>query len=99
MSASEDERLSAALFEHGELSPALLGRSVAAIATAAGIERPYPIRLLVAPLPLTAVDGPLGREKLVPVLSLFVAQGETRRRGPTNRRPFGPFVDSTGHFR
>ena len=46
-----------------------------AIAAAAGVRRDRPIRVLVLPLALDQVDGPLGREKLAPLLSLFSVGG------------------------
>jgi hypothetical protein len=67
----------AVVFEDGEVTPALQGGSAAAIARCAGIERTYPIRVLVAPLPFAALSGPFGREKRLPVLLLCVARSET----------------------
>ena len=48
----------------------------AAIAAAAGVELAEPARVLVLPLPLDQVDGPYGREKLAPLVSLFTVEGE-----------------------
>ena len=60
----------------GHLRREALGQSAQAIADAAGVRRDQPIRVLVLPQPLEQVDGPLGREKLAPLLSLFrVADG------------------------
>jgi acetaldehyde dehydrogenase/alcohol dehydrogenase len=59
----------------GHLRREILGQPAQAIAQAAGIRRDLPIRVLVLPLPLEQVDGPYGREKLAPLLSLFTVQG------------------------
>ena len=54
-----------------------VGQSAEHIARATGVEqREPPIRLLVAPVTLEAIEGPYGREKLAPVLSLFTVDGE-----------------------
>jgi acyl-CoA reductase-like NAD-dependent aldehyde dehydrogenase len=76
LTPGEVDRLTAVFYEHGKVKPALLGQSASRIAEAASIERAYPIRLIVVPLPLEAITGPYGREKLAPVLSLFVTRGE-----------------------
>ena len=52
-----------------------LGQPAQEIAEAAGVRRDQPIRVLVLPLALDQVDGPLGREKLAPLLSLFSVDG------------------------
>jgi acetaldehyde dehydrogenase/alcohol dehydrogenase len=62
--------------DDGHLRREALGQSAQAIAEVAGVRRDRPIRVLVLPQPLEQVDGPLGREKLAPLLSLFrVADG------------------------
>jgi acyl-CoA reductase-like NAD-dependent aldehyde dehydrogenase len=55
------------------LRPRLIGRAAAAIAEALGIERDYPIRVIVVPADAISADDALSREKLAPVLSLFTA--------------------------
>jgi len=77
-SASEAARVAGHAFDPGDghLRREVLGQSAQAIAAAAGVRRDQPIRVLVLPQPLEQVDGPLGREKLAPLLSLFrVADG------------------------
>jgi acyl-CoA reductase-like NAD-dependent aldehyde dehydrogenase len=53
------------------LQPRAVGRDAAMLARLAGIERRYPVQLLVAPTVSVAADNPLAVEKLAPVLSLF----------------------------
>jgi acetaldehyde dehydrogenase / alcohol dehydrogenase len=76
-SPEEAERVAAHAFDPGDghLRREALGQSAQAIAEAAGVERDRPIRVLVLPLALDQVDGPLGREKLAPLLSLFSVGG------------------------
>jgi acyl-CoA reductase-like NAD-dependent aldehyde dehydrogenase len=63
-------------FDGEHLSRAVLGQAAVAIASQAGIEVPDGVRLLVAPLPRGAMQGPFGREKLAPILPLFTADDE-----------------------
>ena len=75
-SEEETARVAAAAFDpDGHLRRDALGQSAQAIAAAAGVRRDRPIRVLVLPLALDQVDGPLGREKLAPLLSLFSVGG------------------------
>jgi acetaldehyde dehydrogenase/alcohol dehydrogenase len=76
-SPEEAERVAAHAFDPGDghLRREALGQSAQAIAEAAGVRRDRPIRVLVLPLALDQVDGPLGREKLAPLLSLFSVGG------------------------
>src|SRR4029453_16957134 len=75
-SAEEAARVVAAAFDpDGHLRRDALGQSAQAIAAAAGVRRDRPILVLVLPLALDQVDGPLGREKLAPLLSLFSVGG------------------------
>jgi acyl-CoA reductase-like NAD-dependent aldehyde dehydrogenase len=76
LDAAECERLARVAFDGDHLSRTVLGQAATAIAAQAGIEVPAGVRLLVAPLPLGAMPGPFGREKLAPILSLFTADGE-----------------------
>ncbi|HWD46368.1 MAG TPA: aldehyde dehydrogenase family protein [Actinomycetota bacterium] len=78
-SATEAARVAGHAFDPGDghLRREALGQSAQAIADAAGVRRDRPVRVLVLPQPLEQVDGPLGREKLAPLLSLFrVADGD-----------------------
>jgi acetaldehyde dehydrogenase/alcohol dehydrogenase len=76
-SEEEAARVAAAVFDPGDghLRREALGQPAQAIATAAGVGRDRPVRVLVLPLTLDQVDGPLGREKLAPLLSLFRVPG------------------------
>jgi acetaldehyde dehydrogenase/alcohol dehydrogenase len=60
----------------GHLRREVLGQPAQAIAEAAGVRRDRPVRVLVLPQPLDRADGPLGREKLAPLLSLFTVTGD-----------------------
>jgi acyl-CoA reductase-like NAD-dependent aldehyde dehydrogenase len=77
LTGEQADRLLAHAFDpaDGHLRREALGQSAQAIAAAAGVRRDRPIRVLVLPLPLEEVDGPLGREKLAPLLSLFSVGG------------------------
>jgi acyl-CoA reductase-like NAD-dependent aldehyde dehydrogenase len=59
----------------GELRRAVVGQSAELIAKTVGIERPYPIKLLVIPT-ATTLEGFYAGEKLAPVLSLFTVPTE-----------------------
>jgi acetaldehyde dehydrogenase/alcohol dehydrogenase len=76
-SEEETARVAAAAFDPGDghLRRETLGQQAGAIAEAAGVRRDRPIRVLVMPLGLDQADGPLGREKLAPLLSLFTVRG------------------------
>jgi acyl-CoA reductase-like NAD-dependent aldehyde dehydrogenase len=76
-SAEEAARVAGFAFDpvDGHLRREALGQSAQAIAAAAGVRRDGPVRVLVLPVPLEEVDGPLGREKLAPLLSLFGVDG------------------------
>lgn len=68
-------RLASVAFEDGRLRRTVLGQSASSIAAAAGLDAPDGVRVLVAPVDRAAVDGPWGREKLAPLLSLFEVAG------------------------
>jgi acetaldehyde dehydrogenase/alcohol dehydrogenase len=74
---AEAERVAAHAFDpgDGQLRRQALGQAAGAIAAAAGVRRDRPVRVLVLPAPLERADGPLGREKLAPLLSLFTVNG------------------------
>jgi acyl-CoA reductase-like NAD-dependent aldehyde dehydrogenase len=76
-SPEETARVAAHAFDpaDGHLRREVLGQPAAAIAEGAGVRRDLPVRVLVLPLALDQVDGPLGREKLAPLLSLFTVDG------------------------
>jgi acyl-CoA reductase-like NAD-dependent aldehyde dehydrogenase len=73
----EAARVAAHAFDpaDGHLRREVLGQAASAIAEAAWVRRDRPVRVLVLPQPLDQVDGPLGREKLAPLLSLFTVAG------------------------
>jgi len=72
----ETARVAAAAFDaDGHLRREVLGQPASAIAEAAGVRRDGPVRVLVLPLAMDRLDGPLGREKLAPLLSLFTVEG------------------------
>jgi acetaldehyde dehydrogenase/alcohol dehydrogenase len=60
----------------GHLRREVLGQSAQRIAREAGIRRDKPIRLIVVPVDLDELQGPYGREKLAPILSLFTVNGQ-----------------------
>jgi acyl-CoA reductase-like NAD-dependent aldehyde dehydrogenase len=76
-SPEETARVAAAAFDpgDGQLRREVLGQDAQQIAEAAGVRRDRPVRVLVLPLRLDQVDGPMGREKLAPLLSLFTVDG------------------------
>ncbi|MFM8320641.1 MAG: aldehyde dehydrogenase family protein [Chloroflexota bacterium] len=76
LSGEEKARfLTCVLDAGGHLQRAMIGQSAQWIAGQAGVERPYPIRLIVVPGGLDELDGPLGREKMAPLVSLFTVSG------------------------
>jgi acyl-CoA reductase-like NAD-dependent aldehyde dehydrogenase len=62
--------------EKGRLRREVVGLSAQSIAQAAGVRREGAIRLIVVPLDKGQIQGPYGREKLAPILSLFTVDGE-----------------------
>jgi acetaldehyde dehydrogenase / alcohol dehydrogenase len=55
------------------IDPRLIGQAASAIATKLGFERPYPIKLIVAPVTVQHIEAnsPLTAEKLAPIVSLL----------------------------
>jgi acetaldehyde dehydrogenase / alcohol dehydrogenase len=80
LSAREVAGLSAGRLQldGGRLDPRMVGQAASDIAARLGIERPYPIRLIVVPAApeLLARGSPLMREKLMPVLSLMTVHDD-----------------------
>jgi len=70
----EVERFRAAALDDSgrHLDPKVAGQSAARIARAVGIKRPYGIRLIVVPTEDPSPSNAFAREKLAPILSLFV---------------------------
>jgi acetaldehyde dehydrogenase (acetylating) len=72
LSAADADRVAKALLGPNRLpNPALVGRSAAAIAQAAGLSVPPGTRVLIAELNGVGRDYPLSIEKLSPVLSFY----------------------------
>jgi acetaldehyde dehydrogenase (acetylating) len=75
LDAAEADRLAKALVTQQRLpSPALVGRSAAAIAKLVGIAAPESALVLIAPLQGVGREFPLSIEKLCPVLSWYVVK-------------------------
>ena len=72
-SADERDRLEKTLFPQGKFDIGLIGKGAELIAQKAGFHVPPRTRVLVAPLERIGDDYPLSREKLCPVLGLYVA--------------------------
>jgi acyl-CoA reductase-like NAD-dependent aldehyde dehydrogenase len=73
LSEAERDLLEKALFPDGKFNVELIGKSAEFIAGKAGLRVPSRTRVLVAPLARIGDDYALSREKLCPVLGLYVA--------------------------
>jgi acetaldehyde dehydrogenase (acetylating) len=72
----EVEKLSITLFNpDGTLNPELIGQSAYTVAKTAGINVDTNTTLLIAPLDGVGPEFPLSREKLSPVVALFIEDG------------------------
>ncbi|MBV8717212.1 MAG: aldehyde dehydrogenase family protein [Chloroflexi bacterium] len=60
----------------GHVRPNLVGQTASDLLAAAGLQREAAIRLVVVPAERAHLSGPLGREKLAPVTSLFTVSGD-----------------------
>jgi len=69
-------RLGAVDVDAGTLRRDFIGQPAQALADTLGIERPYPIRLIVVPGDASTLTGFYAGEKLAPWLSFFTASGE-----------------------
>ena len=60
------------------IDPRLIGQTAASIAAKMGFERPYPIKLLVAPVTAEHIErsSPLTAEKLAPLVSMLRVEGD-----------------------
>ncbi len=74
----ETDRLRRYLFHERGFNVEALGRDAPWIAAEAGIKVKPRTKVLVTPIHLIGVDEPLSREKLCPVLSLYVAKGQAQ---------------------
>ncbi|HZJ82494.1 MAG TPA: bifunctional acetaldehyde-CoA/alcohol dehydrogenase [Clostridia bacterium] len=61
--------------EKGAVNPAIVGQSAYDIAKLAGVKVPQDTKILIAPLEGVGPQYPLSREKLSPVLALYVVDG------------------------
>ncbi len=71
----ERDRLRSYLFHERGFNVEALGRDATWIASECGIRVPHKTRILVAPITQIGDEEPLSKEKLCPVLSLYVACG------------------------
>jgi acyl-CoA reductase-like NAD-dependent aldehyde dehydrogenase len=73
LNPTEAEVLTESIFdsETGWLRRELVGKTASEILARAGLRRTGPTRIVVAPLPRSATDGPWGQEKLAPILPLL----------------------------
>lgn len=77
LTEAESDRFTAAAFEpNGDLRMRLVGRSASELAAIAGLERAGGSRLLVFLAPSAEPGGAVARERLAPVVSLFVVDSE-----------------------
>jgi acyl-CoA reductase-like NAD-dependent aldehyde dehydrogenase len=77
LTAEEKARFLPLAFDKGgQLDRTMVGQSAQSIASRTGLQRPFPIRLIVIPAGRDELSGPLGREKLAPMISLFSVDGE-----------------------
>ena len=78
LSPEEKQRFMSIVFdpETGHLQRNLVGQTAEVLAEAASITRPDTIRLIVVPATREEIPGPLGHEKLAPILSLFETAGD-----------------------
>ncbi|MGA9406438.1 MAG: aldehyde dehydrogenase family protein [Bacteroidota bacterium] len=76
VTSDEKEKLSHTMFDaKGAINPDIVGKSPAFIAQKAGFNVPADTSCLIAELPAVGKEYPLSREKLSPVLSLFIVDG------------------------
>jgi acetaldehyde dehydrogenase/alcohol dehydrogenase len=61
--------------EKGAVNPVVVGQSAYDIAKMAGVEVPRDTKILVAPIDGVGPNYPLSREKLSPVLALYIVEG------------------------
>jgi acyl-CoA reductase-like NAD-dependent aldehyde dehydrogenase len=62
--------------DKGHVRPELIGKSAQHLLAHAGIVRLEAAQLIVVPLAREQLDGPWGREKLAPIISLLTVDGE-----------------------
>ncbi|EAR11390.1 aldehyde dehydrogenase family protein [Reinekea blandensis] len=76
LEAKEVVRLNNAVLEGGKLCGDWMGKGASLICQQAGIERPYPIRLIAVPQSVFDQNSPWLREKLAPIVSLMGVESE-----------------------
>ncbi|RMD62484.1 MAG: aldehyde dehydrogenase family protein [Alphaproteobacteria bacterium] len=77
-SGDERDALRRYLFHERGFNVEAIGRDATWIAAQAGLRVPPKTRILVTPIDLIGVDEPLSKEKLCPVLGLYVAHGRAQ---------------------
>lgn len=78
LTEEECEQLLKRVFvNHGRIAAHLIGQSAEEICKEAGIERDYPVKLIMAPVDAYNFSSPLVREKLAPILSAIVVESDT----------------------
>lgn len=78
LTPAELKRLLSEVFASGRLGEQFVGRSAAEICELIGVERNYPIRLILAPVAEGDIHSPLLKEKLAPVLSLSLIHDDAQ---------------------
>lgn len=78
LTEQELKRLLSEVFASGRLGEQFVGRSAAEICELIGVERHYPIRLILAPVAEGDIHSPLLKEKLAPVLSLSLMHSDAQ---------------------
>lgn len=78
----------------GALGRRVVAQDPDAIAQYVGIERPYPIRLIVVPTKDVSADNLMAREKTAPVLSLFTVADDSQAITMSEQLLA---IDGTGH--
>jgi acyl-CoA reductase-like NAD-dependent aldehyde dehydrogenase len=77
LNPDEKRRFIAQAFDDGgQLERTMIGKTAQDLAARTGIVRAGALRVIVIPATLEELDGPLGLEKLAPILSLFTVDGD-----------------------
>lgn len=76
LNAEEIKKLQAVAINEarGTINPAIVGRSAYDIASMAGLDVPRNTKILIAPLEGVGPDYPLSREKLSPILAMYIVK-------------------------
>jgi acetaldehyde dehydrogenase (acetylating) len=78
LSDEEAEKLAAIAVDpdRGTMNPKIVGRDASTIATAAGIDTPPDVTLLIAPQTQVGIQAPLSQEILAPIICLYIEPDE-----------------------